>query len=461
MIKIKKILDMKKFIRISTLLLLIFISFNTLQAQNNVIDEVIAVVGDNAILKSDIEHQYEQALVEGANFSGDLKCHLFEQALISKLLLNQAELDSVEVGENEVVNQVDQRINYFIQQIGSKEKTEEYFNKSLLQIKRDQMQMVRTQMLTQRMQQEITKDINVTPADIGAYYRNLPKDSLPMVPTQYELQQIVLHPRVEQKEIDRVKSQLRDFQKQVSEGRDFATLAVLYSEDKGSATRGGELGWMPRSGLVPEFASVAFNMQDKKKVSKIVETEFGFHIIQLIDRKGDRINCRHILMKPKVNEEAKKKAQASLDTIRGLITDETMSFEEAALRFSMDKDSRTSGGQMVNPQSGTAKFEIAQIPVEINKQLQGMKENDISPSFYMLDERKGKETYRIIKLKRKSPPHKANRKEDYQLLRTMLENSLQQETLDKWIKEKQADTYITIDKSWVNCEFKYDNWVKE
>jgi peptidyl-prolyl cis-trans isomerase SurA len=461
MIKNKKLLNMKQFIKISTLLLSIFFSLNTLQAQTNVIDEVIAVVGDNAILKSDIEHQYEQALVEGANYQGDLKCHLFEQALISKLLLNQAKLDSVEVGENEVVNQVDQRINYFIQQIGDKEKLEEYFNKSLLQIKRDQMEMVRTQMLTQRMQQEITKDINVTTADIRGYYRNLPKDSLPMVPTQYELKQVVLHPKVEQKEIDRVKTQLRDFQKQVNEGRDFATLAVLYSEDKGSATRGGELGWMPRSGLVPEFASVAFNMQDKKKVSKIVETEFGFHIIQLIDRKGERINCRHILIKPRVNEEAKKEAQASLDTIRGLITDGTMTFEEAALRFSMDKDSRISGGQMVNPQTGASNFEMAHIPVAINKQLQTMNEGDISPSFFMLDERKGKETYRLIKLERKSDPHKANLTEDYQLLQSMLENSMRQEALDEWIKEKQADTYITIDKSWVNCDFDYDNWVKE
>ncbi len=452
---------MKKFIKISPFILSIFLSFQTVQAQNNVIDEVIAVVGDNAILKSDIEHQYEQALVEGANYAGDLKCHLFEQALVSKLLLNQAKLDSVEVGENEVVNQVDQRINYFIQQIGDKEKLEEYFNKSLLQIKRDQMEMVRTQMLTQRMQQEITKDIKVTPADIRGYYRNLPKDSLPMVPTQYELQQIVLHPKVDQKEIDRVKAQLRDFQKQVNEGRDFATLAVLYSEDKGSATRGGELGWMPRSGLVPEFASVAFNLQDKKKVSKIVETEFGFHIIQLIDRKGERINCRHILIKPKVNEESRKEAQASLDTIRGLITDGTMSFEEAALRFSMDKDSRTSGGQMVNPQTGTSKYEMSQIPVEINKQLQSMKEGDMSESFFMLDERKGQETFRLIKLKRKSDPHKANLKEDYQLLQSMLENSMRQETLDKWIRTKQKETYITIDKNWVNCDFEYDSWVKE
>jgi len=440
---------------------LLISSLTVLKAQNNIIDEVIAVVGDNAILLSDIEHQYEQALMEGAQFAGDLKCNIFEQQLISKLLLNQAKLDSIEVGENQVVNQVDSRINYFISQIGSKEKLEEYFNKSLIQIKRDQMEMVRTQMLTQSMQGEITKDINVTPSEIRAFYRGMDKDSLPMIPTQFELQQIVLNPKVEQKEIDRVKTQLRDFQRQINEGRDFATLAVLYSEDKGSAARGGELGWTPRSGLVPEFASVAFNLQDKNKVSKIVETEYGFHIIQLIDRKGERINCRHILIKPKVTEAARKETQANLDTIRGLIMDNTMSFEEAALRFSMDKDSRTSGGLMLNPQTGTSKFELSQIPVAINKQLQTMQVNDISQSFYMLDDRKGQETYRLVKLKKKTDPHRANMRDDYQMMQNLLENKKQQETLDKWIKTKQQETYITIDDNWINCDFNYQGWVKK
>lgn len=449
---------MHKFLVISFLITTIFAPA---VAQNNVIDEVIAVVGDNAILKSDIEHQYEQALMEGASFAGDLKCNLFEQQLISKLLLNQAKLDSIEVSENEVVNQVDARINYFISQVGDKDKLEEYFNKSILQIKRDQMEMVRTQMLTQSMQGEITKNINVTPAEIRTYYKSLPSDSLPQIPTQYELQQIVLNPKVDQKEIDRVKSQLRDFQKQINEGRDFATLAVLYSEDKGSAARGGELGWMPRSGLVPEFASVAFNLQDKNKVSKIVETEYGFHIIQLIERKGERINCRHILIKPKISEAARKETQANLDTIRGLIADKTMSFEEAALRFSMDKDSRTSGGLMVNPANRTSKFELSEIPVAINMELQSMNVGDMSKTFYMMDERKGQESYRLVLLKKKTDPHLANYKDDYQLLQSMLENKKRQDTLDKWIKAKQRETYITIDKNWVNCEFNYNGWVKE
>ncbi len=433
-----------------------------LHAQSNLIDEVVAVVGDNAILLSDIEHQYESEMMEadGASYAGDLKCHVFEQQLLNKLLLNQAQLDSVEVNENEVVSQVDQRINYFINQIGDKDKLEEYFNKSMLQIKKDQMDMVRTQMLTQNVKRNITKDVSVTPSEIRAYYRRLPVDSLPQIPTQFELQQIVIYPKKDQKEIDRIKDQLRDFQKQINEGRDFATLAVLYSEDKGSAARGGELGWMPRSGLVPEFASVAFNLQTPNKVSKIVETEYGYHIIQLIERKGDRINCRHILLKPKVSTEALLAAKGTMDSIRGFIADKTLSFEEAALRFSMDKDSRSAGGLMINPTDGTSKFEIAQIPVAINLAIKGLNVGDVSPTFYMLDERKGKESYNITKLKTKNEPHKANMQYDYQLLKSMLVRKKESEVFENWIKTKQRETYITIDDKWIGCDFEYKGWIK-
>jgi peptidyl-prolyl cis-trans isomerase SurA len=429
-------------------------------SQDNVIDEVIAVVGDNAILRSEIEQQYQQALSEGMTFAGDMKCHLFEQSLIQSLMLNQADLDSVEVSHNEVVNQVDMRMNYMIQQIGDKEKLEEYFNKSIIQIKRDMMESVRKQMLSQQVQRDITKNTSVTPSEIRAYFRSLPQDSLPMVATQYELQQIFLYPRVEQEEIDRVKSKLRDFQREVNEGRDFATLAVLYSEDPGSAARGGDLGWMSRNGLVPEFANVAFNMQDKSKVSKVVETEFGFHIIQLIDRKGERINVRHILLKPKISQESRTESINQLDTIQRLIQQDRMPFEEAALRFSMDKDTRSNGGLMVNPNTGNSKFEIGDIPPAMNKAIQNLKVGEMSEPFMMMDDQKGRETYRIVLLKKKTPPHRANLSDDYQLIKRMLENKKSEETLTQWIKDKQKNTYITIDEKWLNCEFEYDGWIK-
>ncbi len=445
--------------RLYLLGLSILFSFSVF-SQDNIIDEVIAVIGDNAILRSEIEQQYQQALSEGITYSGDIKCHLFEQALIQSLMLNQADLDSVEVSQNEVVNQVDARMNYIIQQIGDKDKLEEYFNKSVLQFKREMMETVRKQMLAQRMKGEITKDISVTPSEIRTYFRKLPVDSLPLVPTLYEINQILLYPRIKQEEIDRVKKQLREFQKEINEGRDFATIAVLYSEDPGSAARGGDLGWMTPSQLIPEFAAVAFNLTDKSKVSKIVETEYGYHIIQLIDRKGDRINVRHILLKPKISDDARTEVLSRLDSIRTFIVDDKLSFVEAALRFSMDKDTRANGGVMVNPNSGNGKFEIGDIAPQINKAIQGSEIGDISNPFKMIDERKGKETFRIVLLKNRTSPHRASLRSDYQLLKEMLEDKKREEVINNWIKEKQRTTYITIDEKWLNCDFEYNGWIK-
>ena len=458
------ILFKNKQMKINRLFLLLIITLTSTQitvAQNNVIDEVIAIVGDKSILRSDIEHQYQQALMEGMQYSGDAKCKIFEEQLIQKLMLNQAILDSVEVSENEVINEVDRRMNYFIQQIGDQKKLEEYFNKSMIQIKNDQMETVRNQMLTQRMQSKITADVKVIPSEIRLFYKTVNQDSLPMVSTQYEVQQISVYPMIEQKEIDRVKDQLRDFQKQINEGRDFSTLAVLYSEDPGSATRGGDLGWATRSTFVPEFANVAFNLQDKNKVSKIVETEYGFHIIQLVDRKGERINVRHILIKPKVSTKSKEDAKLRLDSVGVVIKDKGMPFHEAALRFSMDKDTRANGGLMVNEMNNSSKFEINQMErmPELAKTLQKMNEGDISSSVLTKD-KNGKDVYQMYLLKKKTEPHKANLQDDYQIVQNMLLAKKRTETMQNWIREKQKATYVSINKDWVNCEFEYQGWGK-
>lgn len=440
---------------------LVFATANvTAEAQRVLIDDVVATVGDDAILRSDIEYQYEQALIDGANYNGDIKCHIFEQMLIQKLMINQAKIDSVMVSDNEVMNQVDSRINYFMQQVGGQDKLEEYFNKPITQIKRDQMEIVRTQMITQRMQGEITKDIKITPSEISRYFNQMHEDSIPFIPAQYEIMQIVLYPTVEQAEIDRVKGRLREFQKQVAEGRDFATLAVLYSDDPGSASRGGDLGWYTKAGFVPEFSAVAFNLQEKGKVSKIVETEFGYHIIQLIDRKGERINCRHILMKPKVSAESKKKAVQFLDTISSMMAKDKVTFEAAAMRFSMDKDSRSNGGLMVNPNNGSAKFQINELPADIAKAIQGLKEGEYSKPFMMMDERKGKETYRIVMLKKRHEPHKANMREDYSMLQMMMEEKKRKDVVDNWINQRIKEIYINISPEWQNCDFQYKGWVQ-
>ena len=430
------------------------------EAQRTVIDDVIAIVGDDAILRSDIEQQYEQALIDGANYGGDMKCHIFEQLLIQKLMVNQANIDSVTVSDSEVASQVDQRLNYFIQQVGGQDKLEEYFNKPYIQIKRDQMELVRTQMLTQRMQSKITEDVKITPSEIRTYFSQMSTDSIPYISAQYEIQQIVIYPSVQQKEIDRIKEKLRDFQRQVADGRDFATLAVLYSEDPGSASRGGDLGWYSKAGFVPEFSAAAFNLQEKGKVSKIVETEFGYHIIQLIDRKGDRINVRHILMKPKIDAENRKKAVEWLDTVSSFLKSEKITFEEAAMRFSMDKDTRNNGGVMLNPNDGSVRMQLSDLPAEIAKAIQGLEVGQYSKPFQMIDDKRGKETWRIVRLKARHEPHRANMRDDYSMLQSLMEERKKKDVLDQWIREHQRNIYVNISPEWRDCNFQYGGWVK-
>lgn len=444
---------------LSLFILGLFVS-SAARSQSNVIDEVIAVVGDNPILRSDVEYQYQQAMMQGVSFTGDLKCHIFEQLLLQNLLLEQTKVDSVEVSENMVIMQVDRQINEFINRAGSREKLEEWLNKPLHQIKREQRVMVRNQMLTQQMQSKIAENIRVTPAEIRAFYRRTPQDSLPMVPAQFEVQQITLFPKIELEDTETVKARLREYQRQVADGRDFATLAVLYSEDPMSAARGGELGFMARAELVPEFAQVAFNLQEPGRVSKIVETEFGFHIIQLIERQGDRINVRHILLRPKPRPAAIVEAQQRADSIATIIRNGDMSFEEAAIRFSMDKDTRINGGLMVNPMNQSTKFEIQHIAPTINRQIENMEVGDVSNAFMMKDERLGKDYFALVKLRSRNEPHRANIRDDYQLLQTLLENQKREETFHQWIIKKQQETYISISPNWVNCRFEFDGWRK-
>jgi peptidyl-prolyl cis-trans isomerase SurA len=442
-----------------SLLILLFVPAPVF-GQGSVIDEVIAVIGDEPVLKSDIEFQYQQAIMQGADFSGDMKCHILEQMMIQNLLLEQAKIDSIEVNENQVIMTVDRQISDFINRAGSREKLEEWLNKSILKIKEEQRELVRNQMLTQNVRQEITKDIDVTPMEIRRFFRETPKDSLPPMPPQYEYQKISITPRISQEEIDRVKAKLRDFQNQIRDGRDFATLAVLYSEDPNSAARGGELGLMPRANLVPEFAQVAFNLRDKNKVSKVVETEFGFHIMQLIERQGDRVNVRHILLKPIASAEAKKKANEVADSLVTLIRKDSISFEDAALRYSMDKDSRASGGHVINPQTQSTKFELQQIQPAIARVIENMEDGEISAPFLMKDQRLGVDQYTVVKLVRKTPPHRANMVDDYQTIKQMLEGEKREDTFKDWIKEKQRETYISISGDWGDCDFEFEGWIK-
>lgn len=430
------------------------------KAQDNVIDEVIWVVGDEAILKSEVEEERMNALYEGIQIDGDPYCVIPERLAIKKLFLHQAELDSIEVTETEVIQMVDARINWMIQQLGSQEQMERYFNKTLTQIKEKLKQNIREGRIAQLVQENIVGDIKVTPAEVRNYFKDLPPDSIPFIPTQVEVQILTSEPAVPQEEIDDVKARLRDFTERIVSGESqFSTLALLYSEDPGSRTRGGELGFMGKGQLLPEFANVAFNLQDPNKVSKIVETEYGFHIIQLIEKRGDRVNVRHILLKPHIPQEALDNAVAHLDSIADKIRNNEYTFEQAAMYISDDKDTRNNHGIMANPNTNTSKFELQELPQEIAKVVDGMKVGEISDPFMMINEN-GKEICAIVKLKSKTEGHKATISEDYQRLKDLVTQKLGNERLHEWVTEKLKTTYVRIDDNWKNCDFEYKGWIK-
>ena len=429
-------------------------------AQDNIIDEVIWIVGEEAILRSEVEEERLRAQYEGQPISGDPYCVIPEQLAIQKLFLHQAELDSVEANESSVSSQVDMRMNYYISQIGSKEKMEEYFRKTSSEIREEMMTAVRHQMIIQQMQSKLTADIQPTPAEVRRYYNSLSADSLPMVPAQVEVQILSIEPPVPVEETERIKSQLREFTERVTSGKaDFSMLARLYSEDTESAKRGGELGFVGKGQLVSAFADVAFNLTDPKRVSRIVETEYGYHIIQLIERKGDRINCRHILLKPRVSYMDKQNAVTRLDSIRSLVLSDSLSFERAVAQFSEDKSTLMNGGLMTNPTTGASKFEYQDLPPEIARQIYSMKEGDISAPFTMMDRSKNKEVCAIVRLKTKRESHKANLTDDFQIIRNILMEKLSGETIDQWIRNKQKEIYVHIDPNWRGCDFQYPGWV--
>ncbi|MBP3714419.1 MAG: peptidylprolyl isomerase [Phocaeicola sp.] len=449
--------------KVYAFMLLLFTAI-TVYGQNNVIDEVVWVVGDEAILKSEVENERLNAQYEGRRIDGDPYCVIPEQMAIQKLFLHQAELDSIEVSEQEVISMVERRTNMMIENIGTKEKMEEYFNKSMSQIREMLRENERESQTVRKMQQSLIGEIKIVPAEVRRYFKDLPADSIPFIPTQVEVQIITMEPKIPQSEIDRVKQTLRDYTQKITSGEmPFSVLARLYSEDEGSARRGGELGFMDKAQLVPEYANVAFNLSDPNKVSKIVESEFGYHIIQLIEKRGDRINSRHILLKPKVDEKELEASLVRLDSIAKEIRNEKFTFDDAATYISQDKDTRANHGLMANQETGTARFEMAQLAQssqEVAKVIEKMHVGEISDPFVMINN-KGKEVCAIVKLKSRIEGHKATITEDYQRLKAIVMEKRSNEILDKWIREKLKTTYVRINEKWRNCEFKYPGWIKE
>ena len=438
-----------------------YLMFSPAVAQE-VIDEVVWVVGDDPILKSDIEVMRIQASMEGVRWERDPDCAIPERIAVQKLFLHQAAIDSIEVKESEVSSQIEARIEYMISQIGSREKLEEYRKQTLTQIRASMHDDLRDQMMTQRMKEHLVKDVVVTPAEVRRYFKDMPADSIPFVPTEVEVQIISQTPAISQTEINRVKDELRGFTERVNKGEaSFQTLARLYSQDPGSARRGGDLDYTGRGMLDPAFAAVAFNLTDPKKISKIVESEFGYHIIQLIDKRGDKVKVRHILLKPEVGDSAINESLARLDSVALDIKNGKFTFEEGATYISDDKDTRNNRGLMANrsERGQTSKFQLQDLPSEIAKVVDTMQVGQISQPFTMINER-GKTVCVLAKLKSRVEGHKATVTEDFQVMKDMVLEKRREEVIHKWVEGKIKNTYVRIGDKYKNCDFEYEGWVR-
>lgn len=428
--------------------------------KKNVIDEVAWVVGDEAIFRSDIEQQYSQMRQEGSLPPGDPYCIIPEQLAVEKLFLHQAKLDTIVPPESQVQAMVDRRINFFIANLGSKEKVEEYFRKPMPLLRDQLVEVMRNAYTIEQVQSALTKDIKSTPRDISRYFESLPADSIPYVPTQVEVQVITANPVIPRQEIEDVKAKLRDISDRVNRGEaEFSTMAIMYSED-GSAMQGGELGFHGKADFVPEFSNVAFNLSDPKKVSRIVETEYGFHIIQLIEKRGEQVNVRHILMRPKVGTQELNAALIRLDSVASDLKNKKFTFEEGARYLSQDKDSKNNNGVMVNQNTGSSRFQMQELPPEIAAKIENMQPGEISDPFIMKDERKNQDVAVLVKLTSRIPGHTANLSDDFTLAKQMYEAQQREEVIRKWIEKKIKETYIRIEDGWDGCEFKYAGWLK-
>lgn len=420
------------------------------------------MIGDEPIYKSEVEQAYKEYLEERIPIKGDPYCVIPEQIAIQRLYLHQADLDTIEAQTSYIQQRADQQVNYLIAQLGSREKVEQYFRRTIPELREMYQTNFTNRSRMEQVQENLTKDFKATPSDVRKYFNSLPPDSIPFVPLQVEVQVVAINPSIPRQEIEDVKARLREFSDRVTSGEaEFSTLAILYSEDPGSAARGGELGFMGRGELVPEYAAVAFNLNDTKKVSKIVESEYGYHIIQLIEKRGDRINTRHILLKPKVADKDLIDAVGRLDSLRvDIVDNKKITFEEAARYYSQDKDTRYSNGVMVNDQTGTTRFEMSQLPQEIAKKVATMQPGEISEAFIMKDPKRDRDQVVLIKLTNRIEAHKANLAEDYQLILDMYEMQGKQKILDKWIANKIKTTYVKIEDGWKGCDFEHEGWIK-
>ena len=448
-----------KTMKITGLLLITVLFTTTLTAQDKVVDQIVALVGGNIILKSEIERMHIEQQAQGVTTEGDMKCEILENYLVDKLLVAEAELDTlIEVTPSQVNQRMDQQMAMYVSYIGSEKAVEEYFKKSIVEIKADMKEGIRNQLLSQQKREKIIADVTVTPSEVRYNFKNLKEEEIPTIPTQYEYSQITFQPVIDLEEENRIKSKLREIKKRIEDGTSFATMAVLYSED-GSAKDGGVIGYLGRAELDPTYAAAAFNLKDDK-VSNVIRSAFGFHIIQLVDKKGEKVNTRHILMKPKVSVEAKEVAHDRLDSLANMIRKNEIKFEEAAAMFSYDKNSRNNAGIVINPNTMSSKFSVEDLDPDVSKVITKMNINEISAPFESIDKETQLPVYKIIKVNKKIDSHKADLQNDYQKLAEMYLFKKKEQVFNEWINKQQAETYIRIDATYANCNFNYDKWIK-
>ncbi len=450
---------------ITTLMLCALGNVTTWAQQGNVVDEVIWVVGDEAILRSDVERARQQM----SRVTGNPYCIIPENLAIQKLFLHQAQIDSITIPDESVNRYVELYINEWVQTAGSREKLEEYRGMTMSQIREETFDMVRDNEIMKQVRRQLTADIKITPAEVRHYFRGMPADSLPIIPTQVEVELLAEHPRIRPEEIDRIKAELRDYTERIMAGTStFSALAKLFSEDPGSARQGGEMDYVSRMELDPAFANVAWSLTDPTRVSKIVESQFGYHIIQLIDKRGDKLKLRHILKRARVDDADVQASLARLDSIAADIRAGKFTFEDAAITLSDDQDSRNNHGLMFNvvfdeeseDNVRTSRFNMADLPTEIARVVETLDVGEVSRPFTMID-KAGKTQCVIIKLKSRVKAHPATITEDYPVLKQIVRARRSEDFLNEWIRRKQRSTYIRINPDWVNCEFQYPGWVQQ
>lgn len=416
------------------------------------VDAIIVKVDNQIVLRSDLENIYQQELAraEGKPLPPDTKCKILESIVLNKLMVAKAEIDSVVVEDDQVKGELDRRMAYFVQQIGSEQKLEEYYKKPIRQLKEDLRPQVKEQLIQQKMQEEIAGKVTVTPREVRQFFNRIPKDSLPYYSTEVEVGQIVKLAQVNQKAKQEAQAKLNDLRARIQGGEDFEKLAKEFSQDPGSAAQGGYLGFFKRRELVPEYEAAALRLEPGQ-LSPIVESQFGFHLIQLIERKGDSFSSRHILLKPASGTSDVSEAAVQLNKVRARILADSITFAKAAKDFSDDKATSGNGGLIQNPQDRSNYLPLDKIDPAIFFTIDTMKVGSITPPMpYRTDD--GKDAMRVLWLKSNTPPHQANLQDDYQKIAAAALNEKKNKALDEWFKKNRGDVYLEVDPQYADCK---------